>query len=620
MANRPKKKKEVTVSNADIFAEFGEAVGETARRSAVADLSRDREAVVTDDDMWLEQHLLTFAEFAAHPDHMHFPTLSQKQRDMAEYMLGPDPRRTFEVKRTLAVLVWGKGSGKDTMSVLVQLYIVYLLLNMRNPQKYLAQADQSSLDMYNIACSKDQAETVYFQILKTFVLQWKWLRENWTCVVNGRFFVSQKEEEVDDNYLNRVTITNDAILFPKNIRCFSGSSESESLEGKNVLVFILDEADAFKKESQTRSAEKILSTMTSSANSRFNGKEKGFVISWPRSKDGFIMSLYKKTANMLSVYGDIAPTWEVKPRHLFSPETFEFEGHQVPMDKYEAFRLNPLESLACYLCEPPDAISPYIEDLSKVDSATSNVRQLFEFRDKVEGEYVRKVITRSPFMHDRSVKYAMAFDLSETRDYTALSIAHRENDKIIFDAITCWIPDRKKKIKVDLQNVEEVINNIRLDITIDKIRGDPWGSPMLVQKLRGKGVDALKVNLTLDDYELFKRLLYAGQIILPKNEMLIKELKNLQLVDGRKVDHLKGAHNDLSSTVVMCIRALLELDKTEQCSGLLAEGEYIGENIYEAVDPYDQGADTPRAGLEIDGIIIADYNQTRRSGYMGGGF
>ena len=754
MANRPKKSKEVKASNADIFAEFSEAVGETARRSAVSDISRNREEVVTDDDMWLEQHLLTFTEFCAHPDHMNFPPLSEKQAAVAEYMLGPDPRRTFDVKRTLACLIFGKGGGKDRLSCLIQLYLVYLLLNLRNPQRYLAQDDQSSLDMYNVACAKDQAETVYFMMLKTHVLNWKWLREKWDCVVNGRFFVSQTEKTVEEDYFNKVTITNDAILFPKNIRCFSGSSESESLEGKNVLCFegntkvslasgmeveikdliglknfyvysydgtkvitakahsvrktredtplvrvvlnndkfvrctpdhlfmlkdgtyrqaekllpgeglmsssakdvwvisvtpdgtsdvydltvdethnfaltagvfvhncyVIDEADAFKQESATRSAEKIWRTMASSSNSRFRGKQKGFVISWPRSKNGFIMKLYKKTLNMLSVYSDISPTWEAKPRHLFSPDTFDYEGRQIPMDFYEDFRLDPLGSLACYCCEPPDAQSPFIEDFEKVDVATANIKQLFEFKDIYTNEYVQKVITRSPFMHDRSIKYVMGFDLSETRDYTALAIAHREGDKILFDTLTCWIPDRKKKISVDLQNFEEVINNIRRDITIDKISSDPWNSSLMVQKLHGQGMNARKVNLTLEDYELFKRLLYARQIVLPKNEMLIKELKNLQLVDGRKIDHLNGFHNDMSSAVVMCVKSLLEMDKAEGSSGLLAEGEYVGENIYEAVDAYDQGAEKPREGLEIDGIIIADYNQTRRSGYMGGGF
>ena len=91
-----------------------------------------------------------------------------------------------------------------------------------------------------------------------------------------------------------------------------------------------------------------------------------------------------------------------------------------------------------------------------------DIPQLFEFKDesKAEEGFVRKYITKAPFMHDRSIRYVMSFDLSETRDYTALSIAHREADKIQFDVMTCWIPDKKKKIRVDLLNFEEVVGPV----------------------------------------------------------------------------------------------------------------------------------------------------------------
>lgn len=606
MPRAPRRRREPEISSDDILSEFRQAAGEATRRSNVEAINRDREEVIADDGMWLTQHLLTFAEFVTHPEHMNFPPLSDRQKAAADYMLGTDPRRTFDIKRTLAVLVWGKGGGKDTISVLIQLYLVYLLLNLRNPQRFLAQPDQSSIDMYNIACAREQAETVYFQILKSFVTQWRWLRENWDCVINGRWFTSQTEKEID--WLNKVTITNDAIIFPKNIRCFSGSSESSSLEGKNILCYVLDEADDFKQESENRSADKIFRTMSSSANSRFRGKQKGFIISWPRSKDGFILKLYERTQSMLNVYGDIAPTWEVKPRHLYSPESFEYEGHQVPVDFQEEFRLNPLMCMACYLCEPPDAINPFIEDFERVDAAMENIPQLFEFRDKVVdkagGTFITKSISRAPFMHDRSIRYVMSFDLSETRDYTALSIAHREEDKIVFDTITTWIPDKKKGIRVDLNNVEEVVNSIRQDVTIEKIVGDRWNSSILIQKLRNKGVKAKIMTLDLDDYELFKRMLYARQVVLPKNDMLSKELKGLQLFHGRKVDHLNGKHNDMSVTVVMAIKALLAYDEKTQTASMMAEGEYVGDNIYEAVNPGDFIPEARTIGIQVDGIDI----------------
>ena len=512
---------------------------------------------------------------------------------------------TFTVPNTHNYLqggLWHHNSGKDTISALMQLYIVYLLLNLKYPQRFLNSPDMSSIDLYNVAVSQKQAQEVYFDILKKYVMRWKWLNNKWDVVANGRYFNTQSENESD--FWNKVTITTDAMIFPNNIRAFSGSSESESLEGKNVLFFTLDEADAFKQESVNRSAAKIYRTLRTSANTRFPGRFKSFVISYPRSRDGFIMKMYEDTKNMLSVYGDIAPTWEVKPRHLFSKATFNFEGQDIPMDMYEDFRLDPSGSKACYLCDPPEAESPFIEDGQKVDLAMGDIRQLFDFRDVERDGLVSKGIIRSPFMYDRTIKHVLAFDLSETHDLTALSIAHREGDKIIFDNITYWLPDQKRKVKVNLQNVEEVIISICKDITVEKIHGDAWGSPMMVQKMRASGMNANIVKLDLEDYQSFKRLLYAGHIKFPKNERLMKELKNLQLVDGRKVDHIRGMHNDLSVSVVMAVKSILTLDAKSQSTGLMAEGEYVGDNLYEAVDGYDYIPIQQGDGIKIDGIIM----------------
>jgi hypothetical protein len=236
--------------------------------------------------------------------------------------------------------------------------------------------------------------------------------------------------------------------------------------------------------------------------------------------------------------------------------------------------------------------------------AMENLPPLFDFRDTERDGFVQKAIIRAPYMHDKTIKHVLTFDLSESRDLTALSIAHRDGDKIIFDNITYWLPDVKKKTKVDLQNVEQVIKSICKDITVDKLLGDAWNSALMVQKMRSEGLNAKINKLDLEDYETFKRLLYAGHIKLPKNERLMKELKNLQLVDGRKVDHLKGYHNDLSVTVVMAVKALLELDSKKQSVGLMAEGEYVGDNLNEAVGDFTEVPMASKNGIQIDGIPL----------------
>jgi len=456
----------------DMKASFMRDIEDAARRADTRSIYNFKQGR-SDNSLWLPGTLLTFKDFCESADHMNFPPLSDRQQRVAEYMFGDDPRLVFENNRNTAVLVWGKGAGKDTISALLQGYVIYLLLNLSNPQRFLGLPDNTSIDLVNIAASKEQATTVFFQIFKSMVLNWRWLRGKWDLSMNGRFFSSGRQDEID--FLNKVTITNDAIIFPGNIRAFSGSCEAETLEGKNVLVFVLDEVDAFKTNSIHRSAAKIYRTMRTSAVSRFGKRHKGFIISYPRSKGGFIMDMYEKTKKLLNVYGDIAKTWEVKPRELFSKETFEFEGEKIPVDFYEDFRLDPLGSKSSYLCRPPDAESVFFDDYDKIELAAAGFsKPLFEFSDMVKEKKVVKRITKSPFMYNRSITHVMTLDLSETTDPTALTLMHREGDKVITDFITTWNPDPKTGVKVDLANVEEIIKSIRESVSVKWFVADRW--------------------------------------------------------------------------------------------------------------------------------------------------
>ena len=590
-----------SAAGADVLGDFRRSLEEAASDSNTVSVQNAQERA--DDAVWLTDNLLTFSDFCSSADHMNFPPLSQRQKMVAEYMFGDDPKKIFDNNRNTAALCWGKGAGKDTIAALMKLYIVYILLNIRNPQRYLGLPNNVNIDLLNVAASKEQAQTVYFQILKTLTINWKWLRTQYDIAINGRFFSSGNLEEIDIG--NKVTITNDAVIFPKNIRCFSGSCEAESLEGKNLLCFVLDEADAFKTGSQLRSAAKIYRTVRTSAVSRFGKRYKGFIISYPRSSEGFIMTMYKQSKKFLNMYGDIAKTWEAKPREMFDKETFEFEGHDIPMDFYEDFRLDPSGSKSAYLCDPPRVESLYLDEPEKVDLSTAGfVRPLFEFKDDVGDVYVRKSIARAPFMYNKSIQHILLLDLSLKKDSTALTLMHRDQDRIVVDFCTSWNPDPRIGVEVDLQNVEEIIDLIRRDVSVTGLYCDRWNSALLVQKMRGKGIKAETVKLDYEDFELFKRLLYAGNIQLPKNDRLLNELKSLQQVTQQRVDHPDGGHNDMAVTVVMGVRMLAKATTGDSGLGLLAEGEFIGDNLTGVNDEFAEFVVDKPDGVQIDGIPL----------------
>ncbi len=738
MANQPKKKQKI-----DIFSDIQSTVEKVARRNDVDRIFDPNYSPEDDPSFWEDQNLLSFKDFCASPEHANFPPLSEKQLEMAEYMLGNDAKKVFNNERNIACLVWGKGSGKDTLSALVQLYLTYILLNMRFPQRYFKLSDNASLDMINVASSKEQAQVVYFEILKRFVLNWEWLKKRWDIVVNGRYFSAQNENTVD--FLNKVTITNEAILFPKNIRMFSGNSEAESSEGKSPICFVLDEADAFKGE--TRSALKIFRTLRSSAKSRYGNKFKGFILSYPRSSESFIMSMYEKAKQSLSFYADKSATWEVLPKGKFSDKYFEFEGKKIPMDFFDDFNEDPMFAKSAYLCDPPKHESPFFGQVEKLEMAMQGQNNLFQFSNYISDQKVCKSIISYPSLSNK--KYVVAFDLGETQDSTVLTVGHVDNDKVVIDLITDWEPDYAKKYKVSFSNFEDVLNDIIKHINVIKVGGDHWNclvgetmvlagfgeylriktltqprfegklsvrafdldarkcrvasgviakktydaakiigieiysvthgnftvvkctpehkfllkngeyieaqflskgdelmpavmrdrffvastfsytqkepvydlhvpgynnfvicpgivvhnSALIIQKLNSSGVESSTVKIDFDDYQIFRRYLYAGKVILPKNDKLYRELKDLQIFDGSKVDHLVGKHNDMVVACVLAFKMLLGYGGGQggADNGLLNNGEFVSENLRTSeVDG--TFMPTNKEGINIDGF------------------
>lgn len=593
-------------ASADISSDFSDAIWDAAgkfheQKAKEADSTRVEQPI---DTIWESEGMPSFEMFCSSPDHMNFPPLSKRQVLVSDYMFGSDPKTMLDNGRNTAVLVWGKGAGKDTISALMILYVVYVLLNAKNPQRLLGIPSNDSIDLLNVASSREQAETIFFDKIRNLVMNWSWLKSRYDVQLSGKFFSSSQRKKGPKD---RVIVTNDAIIFPKNIRAFSGSSESESLEGHNLFMFVLDEADAFKAASVNRSAAKIYQICRTSAFSRFKNRYKGFVISYPRSKNGFILKLYEQTKKFLNVYSDVAMTWEVKPRELFSNQTFDYEGHKIPMDFYEEFRLDPMGAKRAYMCLAPIAETAFIEDPDRVDDAARVYAEpLFEFKDLVKNNLIRKEILKSPYYPDRSKRYVLVLDLGLKKDPAAMALMHREQDKVIVDFVTRWIPEPAKDIRVDLGNVEEIIESIFNTLTIDSLYADHWQSALLVQKMKGKGHAAETVKLEYDDYETFKRLLYTGNVVLPKNEILLDELKNLQLYSGKKVDHPDGGHNDMAITVVMGLKMLIKTGKGAQSSNMAAEGEYVGENLSEAVDVHEIEQMHMDNTIVIDGIPIPE--------------
>jgi len=471
--------------------------------------------------------------------------------------------------------VFNHNSGKDSISALILLYVVYILLCMQSPQLYLNFPEGEPIDCLNVARSSTQAMQVFFEKLKQRVTHWKWLRSKYPIKKSGVYLTQFKSKKT-----KAVIITRNGIVFPKNVRIFSGHSADESMEGLNLLVYVLDEASGFDN------ADKLFNVLRSSSVSRFGSRGKGFILSYPRFKDDFTMRMYEQYKSELHVYTDKAFTWEVKPRHLFSKEEFDFEGIKIPIDFKDEFKFDPVDAKSKYLCQPPDIESPFIEYPDKINTCIDFHRKpICFFETYIENDKVKKRIIDWN-IGSQQREYVITIDLGLKNDKCALSIHHLEKEPeiiIVQDLITCWEPDVEKSYIVSFTNVEDIITELKNKINIVSVFFDQWNSQLLIQRLSQLGVYCRDYRLNFQDYKNLKEWIYNSKIRLLNNEILVSELRKLVLLKGGKVDHPPDGSKDLVDTVVGAIKVLLgntqketvPLDGIRISSNLNMDGTFI---------------------------------------------
>lgn len=106
------------------------------------------------------------------------------------------------------VIAWGKRSGKDIVIAHLLCYMIYWLLCLNNPQRYLGIQPGEPIDIINVSFDSDQALSVFFEKFTRAI------ESTIDPITNKNFFKS-----VGMN-LDRDILKN-SVEFPKNIRAFS---------------------------------------------------------------------------------------------------------------------------------------------------------------------------------------------------------------------------------------------------------------------------------------------------------------------------------------------------------------------------------------------------------------
>lgn len=199
------------------------------------------------------------------------------------------------------VLYIGKGAGKNWSVGVLFLYVVYKLLCMHDPHAYLNHNSSKALTLLNVAINAQQAERNFFMPLTNMLKS------------------AGPKAFTDFGFNPETDVQKKLVLFPKNIEIISGHSESGGLEGYDILMGMADEVD----DSAFYDVDKAITTLRSSASSRFRGKEKVIVISYRRyeGSSGKILEYYTKHRSDDHVFARRYASWEYHP--ILTREDFD---------------------------------------------------------------------------------------------------------------------------------------------------------------------------------------------------------------------------------------------------------------------------------------------------------
>ena len=161
-----------------------------------------------------------------------------------------------------------------------------------------------------------------------------------------------------------------------------------------------------------------------------------------------------------------------------------------------------------------------------------------------------------------------------------------KRDRMFFTDFVIGITAPKGE-EVNLGKVQDFIEYLikNCGYPVACITADQFQSKQTLQNLETKGyqTDYVSVDRTRDPYLFLRHLVHNKQILIPKNQYSLGELKKLR-DDGKKIDHPVGWHNDtadaIAGSIWKCANSTDIINKGKVISEIMAPGSVTMGNVY----------------------------------------
>jgi len=578
-----------------------------ARFEKAFDLGSDRQVhdPSSPDYPWRDQEdpfwtPMTFREFLAQNNAKLYPN----QIADLEQVVGTDPKLAFSEDNPCpqqAVLAVGKGGGKGYTVSWFTTWAIHVLLCLKCPATYLGQAIGENLDIVICSYNRAQAQSVILHKIKARMKACPWMKEAIARITGVPF------ERYYEGHFGAETIR-----LPHDLTIWALAA-GEGADGKNTLIYLLDEVGAWTSPVKQNIAERIHDILKSSAQTRFKRRWRGFIVSYPRHSGDYLMQLRRKyeAGELPNTYSVIRATWEwneaatresLEDDYRENPEkAAQLYECDAPLSEDSYFRSPELVPLHCsgatietlrqYLDLPDEQLEAIASlgqnPILSVDSygdplldrrGFPKLAGWFRGQKSPAGDPYEYFAHLDPGLSGDGFGFAMGhLHQFDGGFQPVIDLAFRWTGRMFKDFGTIrrmsWfvgVPETQELVtaaEVDFRTVREFIFFLRQARGFDLglVSFDRWNSAESVQELRKRDVPVSLRVVNKEDYDEFKNLVYNRQLRYYGWPILIDECYKLQLVNGTKIEAprtRKGdgvefdSHKDVSDCVAAIARRL----------------------------------------------------------------
>ncbi|MFC1709479.1 hypothetical protein ACFL2J_05465 [Candidatus Omnitrophota bacterium] len=426
------------------------------------------------------------------------------------------------------------GTGKSFKTSIITAYFLHHLACLIKPQQPFKDIDsESMITIMNMSVNATQAKKVVFGEIKQRIDSSPW------------FFKHRPDPDIRSE-----------LRFHGNICVIPANSATTFPLGYNLLVAIMDEAAFYTQTDTSDVAEDMFYTLKRRIETRFGKMGLLVIISSPRYVDDFIEK--KMVENDPKIFYRRYAIWEVVPDDIADIKegrTFELGGTKIPLRYQSDFQKNPEKAWRDLGARPSLALEPYFKQFNLVEECIDE--KLYHPFD-VGGTMLKG------FKPVTGRKYYVHIDLGVRHDACGIAMGHAEDGNAVLDFIYRIKPT--KNVEVDITGITDMMFDLqKKGFLLAKVTYDSFQSFGSIQRLKSGNIrsEVLSVE-NMETWETFKEQLYTGHVRFYRHEIFLNEMRRLEMIQAKKVDHPVHGSKDCADAVCGAVWNIVKYELTRR--------------------------------------------------------